>query len=314
MNADRFFRFARARHQIFLDRTAGKPPPWTDDPVLATTRFTNVFRELDRTTLWFRQNIREPLRDEFWVVPATIIFRWFNRIETGECLMPPQVGLLQGEFRRHQFEGIVRDHLPRGPWVTGSYMVCSGRSTGDKLSGILRYCELMLEWWQTEGRKFFLTRPNLQAAHTKLLELEGLAGFTAYEVVTDLRWTWSVDPTDRNRWAHAGPGATRGGSRVLHGEPDRLSQSSAMDQVTLVNLMDKLLRMSRNPRYWPQSDPNWPLWEMREVEHTLCEFDKYERVRRCQGRAKNKFAPERAKPLLWSGYEGGLDRGLTTPN
>jgi hypothetical protein len=30
---------------------------------------------------------------------------------------------------------------------------------------------------------------------------------------------------------------------------------------------------------------------MREVEHTLCEFDKYERVRLGQGRSKRRYRP-----------------------
>lgn len=298
-HADRFFAFARERHSVYLKRRAGLPAPWTDDPVMQTTRFTNVFRELDRTTIWFRQNIRTPLADEFWVVPATIIFRWFNRISTGEVLADPEVALLRGRFYAHTFEKLVRQRIPRGPWVTGSYMVCSGHGTGDKLTGILRYCTMMLEWWDREGRVFFQKRPSLEDAHVHLVEkVEGLAGFTAYEVVTDLRWTHAVNPHDRLRWAHSGPGATRGGSRVLFGEPDRLRQDSLTDQAALRELMKKLLKASRDARYWPQGDVDWPEWELREVEHTLCEFDKYERVRREQGRAKNRFNHERAQPLL----------------
>lgn len=301
MSPEAFFAFARKRHQVFLDRSAGLPGPWTDDPVLATVRFTNVFRELDRTTIWFRRNIREPLREEFWVVPATIIFRWFNRIETGEVLLDSAIGLLDGKFRAHQAEARIRHTIPKGPWVTGSYMVCSGFGTGDKLTGMLRFCTKMLEWWDMRGLAAFQKRPNLQRAHELLLEVEGLAGFTAYEVVTDLRWTWPVNPTDRLTWAHAGPGATRGGSRVLHREPDRLRQESAYDQETLRQLMVRLLKMSRDPRCWPQGRPDWPVWELREVEHTLCEFDKYERVRREQGRAKRVFRP--AGPLPPSGLD-----------
>lgn len=294
MSPEAFFKFARDRHSIYLHRRDGFPAPWTQDPVLQQVRFTNVFRELDRTTIWFRQNIRDPLRRDRWVVPATIIFRWFNRIETGQVLLDSAIGLLSGRFDLEQAEERVRHTLPSGPWVTGSYMVCSGHNRGeDKLTGMLRYCRLMLEWWEHEGEHVFFgrRRPSLQEAHEVLVRLDGLAGFTAYEVVTDLRWTKAVNPYDRMTWAHAGPGATRGGSRVLFREPDRLRQDSRQDQETLRRLMQKLLRMSQDPAHWPQAHPDWPLWELREVEHTLCEFDKYERVRREQGRAKRSFRP-----------------------
>lgn len=303
MSPENFFHFARERHKVFLLRQAGLPEPWTNDPVLQSVRFTNVFRELDRTTIWFRQNIRNKLKDEFWVVPATIIFRWFNRISTGEVLLDSAIGLLEGKFRAHQAEARIRHSIPNGPWVTGSYMVCSGHGTGDKLTGMLRYCTMMLEWWDMDGRHFFQRRPCLEEAHEFLVRtVEGLAGFTAYEVVSDLRWTYAVNPIDRNTWAHAGPGATRGGSRVLFREPDHLSQDSPADQETLRGLMRRLLSMSRDERYWPQENVDWPAWEMREVEHTLCEFDKYERVRREQGRAKNVFKPHLAGPLPPSGF------------
>ena len=293
---------------MFLKRSAGLPGPWTEDRTLQTVRFTNVFRELDRTTLVFRQLIRDPLRDDPWVVPATIIARWFNRIETLEVMAPY---LCEGPPPGHArllrvLEERIREAIPKGPWVTGSYMVCSGHGRGmDKLSGMLRYSGLMLDWWEREGEAFFSgkLRPSLQAAHEELVKLDGLAGFTAYEVVTDLRWTSAVNPYDRMEWAHAGPGATRGGSRVLFKEPDLLSQESWKDQEKLRRLMRKLLFMSRKEEYWPQDHPDWPAWELREVEHTLCEFDKYERVRREQGAAKRRYKWEGAEPLFPSGLD-----------
>lgn len=312
MSPKHFFAFARERHAMYLKRSAGLPGPWTADLTLQSVRFTNIFRELDRTTIWLRRNIRDPLRADPWVVPAVIIARWFNRIETLEVMAPyltsPWLGREIGDYDLllKCVEKSVRKAIPHGPWVTGSYMVCSrqagrGRTKLDKLSGLLSYSRDMLEWWDREGRAFFRRKPSLQAAHAELVRLDGLAGFTAYEVVTDLRWTEAVNPHDRFEWAYAGPGATRGGSRVLHKEPDRLSESAWRDQETLRQLMVRLLKMSRDPRYWPQGHPDWPVWELREVEHTLCEYDKYERVRREQGQPKRRYDWTRAEPLPHSG-------------
>lgn len=313
MNHHDFFRYSRERHNVYLKRRDGEPAPWTDDPVINRTGFTNIFRELDRVTIWFRQNIRDPLRHDHFVVPATAIFRWFNRIETGEAIAPM---LREKRWDSREAKALILKRLPKGPWVTGSYMVHSPYGC-DKLTGMLQYCDELMEWWENgtndiKGLLRFFSNSinpvpllNMKQAHSLLCARNGLAGFTAYEVVTDLRFTCGVNPTDRLTWAHAGPGATRGGSRVLYGEPDRLNQGNADHQLVLQDLMRKLLEFSKQTEYWPQGDPDWPKWEMREVEHTLCEFDKYERVRREQGQAKRVFRPHLAGALLDAGL-GGL--------
>ena len=48
----RLFAFANERHMIYRRREAGESPPWTADPILCNYRFTNVYRELDRVTIW----------------------------------------------------------------------------------------------------------------------------------------------------------------------------------------------------------------------------------------------------------------------
>jgi hypothetical protein len=64
--------------------------------------------------------------------------------------------------------------------------------------------------------------------------------------------------------------------------------------------MKGLLRDSRDAKFWPQGGKAtakaaqnalyWPKWELREVEHTLCEFDKFERTRLGEGRPRGVFA------------------------
>lgn len=302
--ADDFFRYSRERHNIYLQRRDGVPAPWTEDTTLQTTGFTNIYRELDRVTCWFRQNLRDRLKGKREVVVWTAVFRWFNRISTGEALLRHFHQMGGEPFDAELAEKIIREELPKGPWVTGAYMMCSGFNNGDKLSGTLDMCQKFADWWQETGQYEFFDdkeRPRLtmQEAHKLLVPRYGLGGFTAYEIVTDLRYAGAVDISDRMTWAHAGPGATRGGSRVLYGEPHHLSQSNRTHQQQLTELMRELLRMSQHQTWWPQNDPDWPAWELREVEHTLCEFDKYERVRREQGPAKKVFRADTAhlRPL-----------------
>jgi hypothetical protein len=129
-----------------------------------------------------------------------------------------------------------------------------------------------------------------------------LGSFHSYEIACDLRYTALLENApDRCTWGNPGPGARRGLNRV-HGRPLKEAQTTSK----CIAEMRELLEMSRDPNYWPQLDKSkkyfmlrsidmskelpqkprgrvdggeWPAWELREVEHTLCEFDKYSRVK-----------------------------------
>ena len=45
---DKLWYWVKERHAIYTARREGKPSPWTNDPILARCRFTNIYRELDR--------------------------------------------------------------------------------------------------------------------------------------------------------------------------------------------------------------------------------------------------------------------------
>lgn len=83
---DEYFRDARERHAVYLRRKAGLPKPWTSDPVIQQYRITNIFRELDKTTVHLRTHVRDPLRNHPLVLPAVALYRWFTLIRTGETL------------------------------------------------------------------------------------------------------------------------------------------------------------------------------------------------------------------------------------
>jgi hypothetical protein len=79
-------------------------------------------------------------------------------------------------------------------------------------------------------------------------------------------------------WAHAGPGAKRGLNRLL-GNP---AKAPMRDAAALMWM--RLLLRDIGPK-WPYK----PELEMREIEHSLCEFDKYERARLGEGRPRATY-------------------------
>jgi hypothetical protein len=282
MRAADFFAFARARHQIYLDRQAGRPEPWTDDPILGRFRFTNVFRELDRTTLWFRGHVRERLAgmDERTQLLGTILFREiiFNQ-ERLDNRSPAAWSYLGDGIDVGELEAYMRAHCP-APWVTGAYIVKTPDGM-DKLRGALWIVEAARIRVRDTVDAPYVDR-TLESVHRALLAYPYLGGFTAYEIVSDLRHLPVLrHAQDIMTWAHAGPGAIRGLNRLR--ETDT---RAPIRQDVACATMETILARSRDPDMWP---PGWPTWEMREVEHTLCEFDKYERVRLGEGTPRGRF-------------------------
>lgn len=272
------FDFMERRHTIYLDRKAGKPWPWTKDPVLLKWKFTNVYRELDKTTVWFRENVRDPLRNDFdKVIRATIIFRWFNRIETGEILRANSL-LIHWDRKtaRRVLKGLK-------PLVTGAYMIKT--PTGkDKLEGMLDVIS-SIEKKMPYIFDYFRGNPTLEACTEHLREYPFMGPFLAFEVVTDLRHTCVLEKAwDIRTWANPGPGAMRGMNR-LTGKPVRPKRQWPRE--AYIQMMQELLSISLST--WPKTFP--PL-EMRDIEHSLCEFDKYMRAKTGQGEPKAVYHHE----------------------
>lgn len=277
---DRFFAYARERETIRLRKLAGDPLPWTSDPILAHYRFCNVRREHDRVTEWFRENVRDPMRDDPGVVLATFIFRWFNRIETGKILLEHN---LLADWNVARARGALHDVAPL---VTGAFMIKT--PTGlRKLEGIISIVERYIDMGLAD--RTWYDCKTLQSAWNVTCAAPFMGDFMSYELVTDLRHTACLeDASDILTWANPGPGCMRGLDR-MHGDPvptRGTAKSRHWDGMQLA--MQQLLELSGLPENWP---PEWGAWEMREVEHTLCEFDKYERTRLREGRPKKKYRP-----------------------
>lgn len=260
MDPKEFFSTARERYHIRLRRLQSQNPPWTIDPVFQKWFFCNVHREHDKTTVWFRENIRNHLNG-LGVIEATVIFRWFNRIGTCEKIMDLILGEWDPVEARNRLKNVR-------PVVTGAYMV-KGVSYLPKLEGVIAAIGKVLPLLPD----LKIDKYSLQNTWKEIRELPLVGGFTAYEIITDLRWTDVLrNATDTNTWANAGPGCARGLEWLTGHHYNRNSQ---YDQEAMNRMMRELLLLSREERHWPQ---NWDSWEMREVEHWLCEYSKYKKA------------------------------------
>ena len=277
------FAFLRERYQILLRRRAGQPWPWTDDPVLQAWRFTNVRREDDRTTIAFRETVREPLRDDPHVLFATIAWRWFNLIETGEVLRPFLMS--RDAWDRPEVERLLQArHDAGGNIFTGAFMVNSPQNR-PKLPAILD----CIDWCREnidpgEVRRTCTTK---QAVFERIKAVPRQGAFSAYQVVVDLMYTHYLEAApDLDTFTVAGPGCAKGIGRVFHGDPARFNYGSRRDQAEMLRLMVEALEASRDPELWPS---DWPPFVLSDIENSFCEAHKYWSA--CEGKRQKRRYP-----------------------
>ena len=266
---ERFFYYINERHKIFIKRQLEDPFPWTDDEILQTYSFCNVYRELDKVTVWIRENWKEPYADHPNLPFAMAMARQINWPETLEELGFPE------HWNPERIKAIMQGRMDRKEKVyTGAYML-TGTLGGTKVEQTID--KILTPLFNNPPK---LYEDSLEKTWKEYLPYAGFSGFMAYEVVSDLRFTkYLENAKDIMTWANAGPGAKRGLNRIHN---RKLEQTIKKDQLTAE--MKELLDVSND-----YIDPSLPALEMREIEHCLCEFDKYERTRLGEGRPRAKY-------------------------
>ena len=271
-----FWAYVNERHRIWLRRQTGKPKPWTADPILLDWRFCNVYRELDTVTMWIRKNWREPYADHPNLWFAMGVARQINWPPTLDAIGFPAEDIPGWSARAIN---LMHDMQARKEKVyTGAYML-----RGDIQGGLRDKPTYTMEkvlrplWEAAPWRESFSW---LRRAWGSMLPLHGWGGFLAYEVVTDLRHTRYLEGArDIHTWAFAGPGAVRGLNRLLLRPLNApMATANALRIMRTLHDEQELYRAREIP----------PL-EMRDIEHSLCEFDKYERIRRGEGRPRARY-------------------------
>lgn len=290
MKIKEFFNFMNERHTIFQKRADGKPWPWTKDKILQTYKFTNVFRELDTGTVWLRKNIREPYKNDPELYFNIAAYRRYNYWPAAEV-----IGYIHDYSPKAMYNIIrrIRDYHDGGGQVfTGAHMLNCAAGV-DKITHVF---EMVLpEVWEHRRELEPKQGDTLESSFNKLMTVKGYGPFISYEVITDLRHTrYLENATDIMTWANPGPGAMRGIQRMMGLEisneyghkapPDVRAQYP--NREGYIDTIRYLLSVAQEFGFkW------YPILEMRDIEHSLCEWDKYERTRTGEGRPRSKFNP-----------------------
>lgn len=273
--------WVREREQIRLRKERGDPPPWTEDPILASFRFCCVRREDDRVTRWVREHVREPYAEHPLLWLMLCLCRQVNWPDTlAELIETSGAWPAHDDYSPARLATALRSRRTRGDKVyTGAYVIPAPRERGgDKQRHV---AEVVIGALYHERRRAALEgwfRHGLQRAHGQLRQFCGWGDFLAYQAVVDMRFCPGLlaQAPDRASWAAAGPGSIRGLNR-LYGRPVEaaLPQARALEEMLAI--------------YALVERETGVAIDLSDVPNILCETDKYLRTLREEGHPRARY-------------------------
>jgi hypothetical protein len=279
MNLDVPLRWIRRREDIREEKEAGKPWPWTDDPILRDYSFCNVRREHDKVTKWIATNFRTPNADDPNLWFAMTVARFVNKPETLARLGYPTNG-----WDREHFKRTLR--AINGSAFGAAYVIPNGGAKKPKIDYVAD--DILHPLWK--GREHLVPKPgiSLQTYCDRLTQFNGVGGFYAGQIIADLKY---VEPMRSARdwmtFAVSGPGSENGLNRVFGREPKRKWSNS--DWQNAFRRFEAAIR--------PELE-HIGLGDLhgQDLQNCLCEISKYWRALNGEGRPKRRYSPP-APPL-----------------
>jgi len=258
-----FILFIHERQKIFELKNSGSCPPYTENKVMAEKWFTNMYRELDRGTMYFRKNILEehvPLCPGNYpeIVFKAVAYRLVNKIETFE-----------------KFGG-----LPRiSDWKTFKKFLTKTMDAGEVIftsahqnMGLNRFCDTMKEVLKNidEFTNKIVGSDSLEDCFDTLKSITNIGDFFAWQICCDFLELKLIS-FDENTWTCLGPGAKAGLKRIFSVNPDRDGLELAQKLTKIMDYGFKALNLDF-PYFLNRK------LTLKNIEHALCEYDKYFRA------------------------------------
>lgn len=274
---DDLFNFIHERHRIWRERyVAKKPGPWTTDPILQTFRFCNVYRELDRVTLWITSKWRTPNAGDPDLWFAMVVARLVNWPDTLDELKYPV------PWSSKHFVKVLEDRKKHEEKIfTGAYMIHAGRTKQSKAQYLAEH--VLTPIWKSREEVRPRKGETLASFYERLYECPDMGSFMSGQVIADTKYEGVLKTAeDWFTWAISGPGSLRGLNRVF--ERDKREKWKEKDWK---EHLDKL----RAHVHQKVRQSSMPYISAQDLQNCLCEFDKYERVRLGEGRPRALFVP-----------------------
>ncbi|KAF8970599.1 hypothetical protein BDZ97DRAFT_52967 [Flammula alnicola] len=284
---DTFWRVAAERKAIDDRRRAGQPAPWTDDKILRDYFFCNTYRVLDKGCQYLiKEVIEEGSQDPVEVVFRVILFNLFTKIETWELLDRALGPLTWETYDREKYRKVLSRALGQGlALYTGAY-IKPAPHFGFDLNYINHLC-LLETLMENMLPSRLLAAQYMANVYEYLVSFPSMGPFSTYQLMLCLSYT-NVLNFHENDFVISGPGSISGLNKIF-------GKSMQQGRSTIPGFDEEVMRyMADNQDYhfkrlgleFSGLGPERLPMGVADIEHTLCEVDKYCRVAHPQLKGK----------------------------
>ena len=289
---DEFFTTMFERQSIWYKKTIlENDRPWTVDPFFAEYKFTNVYRELDRSSQYLIQNILKSETDIYELVFQTMVYRYFNKpdcFKDGHIEMPSYA-----DFNPEKLYQQVLDCREKyyNPWHTAymSNLVWAKKEPFSRgLLKDLAYCMRLFPIFHENTEnivKMLKDKVTPEKLMKKLEKLPSISGFMSHELFLDFSYFSKYTPHkihfDENSYTNVGPGASLGIKLIF----PSLSPKEQKEAIyTLRDIAEaKLAEIGDFKLIFP-----YPI-TLHTIEMWCCEFSKYKKMQWGVGKQRSKY-------------------------
>lgn len=274
-----FLDFVVERHRIWEQRQAGTPGPWTADPVLATKKFTNVFRVLDPGSQFvFDLETDDPVD----TLTRLFLYRFTNLPDTWRYIHAA-IGRYPLAEDMNPDLSLLINCIP-GRKFSGAYLILpQPNRPGDKVEQAVN----LAAEFRDDYLPAVLAAPSLAEQFDVMTKQYGVGDFMAYQILTDWGYTRHVERNRENDFVVAGPGAQKGAAALV-GVPHTAKRNWVVQSVA-----QDVIHWARNALL---SDPRCPSLagvqpSLQSVQNCFCEYSKYVR-----GPRSTTYSPQHPGP------------------
>lgn len=302
---DEYWWWIHERQNIWYKRVIlEQPAPWTDDPILREYKFTNAIRDLDRLTIYYIDNLLSKLEDNEQskknLIYNTMVYRLFCRIDTWE-----EIGYLDlfndFETQLERAKANLRKRREEGhPMFTNAYYVNdlkaanpNPETNSNKTENAICLMEMWAEDIDRIYQKGFVEAKNMEEQLVFFQTLTCVGDFTAYEWACDFclaeryRGIKLVN-WDDDSFTNVGPGAKRGLNWIFEDLGNMTHLQALFWLRSIAKSEFERLGYDKTMK-WPEKVKDFNL---RIIEQSACELQKYWKAKYGKGRPKMKFKPQ----------------------
>jgi hypothetical protein len=295
---DTYWKFTAKRQEVFFNRLNTSLPPWTDDPILKTYKFTNAYRAADRVSQYLiKEVIYKGDQTPSELFFRIILFKIFNKIETWRFLEKKLGKIKFSEYNFSRYNKILNEcKLRNGAIYSAAYIMASGKSAYGKESKHQNHLKLIEEMMQNSLPNKIQCAKSMEHLYNLLKKYPGIGSFLAYQLATDLNYSILTNFSEMD-YVKAGPGAIDGIKKCFISLGDYTVDDTIKMMTERQEIEFERLELNFKTLFGRAL-------QLIDCQNLFCEVDKYSRVAHPEidgvsgrKRIKQKFQPSSLKPI-----------------